>query len=229
MNQREIEYRIIEHISREMSCSIEDISSGKQIFIRMGGNTRRYVKILSVGETDIIAVSPDMVYIGTKTLQGKSRDELYESGLTYGQTIHYIPEIKRMSPMPYREGFEYSLIEGGGIDALRGLEGFGNALGFDEAGRTPTKIALLAKREGTIAALAGATFVNDDLMEVGVDVKREYRRQGLATLLVRNLSAEIINRGKIPFYSASVTNLASQAVAVRSGYMPYWTDTYGTR
>lgn len=33
----------------------------------------------------------------------------------------------------------------------------------------------------------------------------------------------------IPFYSASVTNLASQAVAIRSGYMPLWTDSYGVR
>ena len=39
----------------------------------------------------------------------------------------------------------------------------------------------------------------------------------------------ILEQNKIPFYSASVTNIASQAVAIRSGYMPLWTDTFGTR
>ena len=38
-----------------------------------------------------------------------------------------------------------------------------------------------------------------------------------------------MEQDKIPFYSASVTNIASQAVAIRSGYMLLWTDTYGTR
>ena len=60
-------------------------------------------------------------------------------------------------------------------------------------------------------------------------VKKEYRGRKLAAVLVRNLTIEILKHGKIPFYSASVTNIASQAVAVRAGYMPLWTDTFGTR
>ena len=44
-----------------------------------------------------------------------------------------------------------------------------------------------------------------------------------------SLSQDQEEIGKVPFYSASVTNLASQAVAIRSGYMPFWTDTYGVR
>ena len=51
----------------------------------------------------------------------------------------------------------------------------------------------------------------------------------MASLLVHNLTVAIMEQDKIPFYSASVTNIASQAVAIRSGYMLLWTDTYGTR
>ena len=51
----------------------------------------------------------------------------------------------------------------------------------------------------------------------------------MASLLVHNLSVAILEQDKIPFYSASVTKIASQAVAIRSGYMPLWTDTFGTR
>ena len=66
------------------------------------------------------------------------------------------------------------------------------------------------------------------MREVGIDVKKEYRGKKLAPLLMHNLTVTILEQDKIPFYSASVTNIASQAVAIRSGYMPLWTDTYGT-
>ncbi len=71
--------------------------------------------------------------------------------------------------------------------------------------------------------------MDNTLREIGIDVKKEYRGKKLASLLVHNLTVAILEQEKIPFYSASVTNIASQAVAIRSGYMPLWTDTFGTR
>ena len=112
---------------------------------------------------------------------------------------------------------------------IRDRHGFDNSLSFDEDGNTTTCIVLYAKRNDEIVALAGASIVDDDLREIGIDVKKEYRRKNLASLLVHNLTVAIMEQDKIPFYSASVTNIASQAVAIRSGYMPLWTDTYGTR
>lgn len=51
---------------------------------------------------------------------------------------------------------------------------------------------------------------------------------GMATGLVSSLTKELLDRNIVPFYSASVTNVGSQLVAVRSGYLPAWVDTYGT-
>lgn len=92
-----------------------------------------------------------------------------------------------------------------------------------------TNIALCARKDNEIIAVAGASAVSGKIAEVGIDVKKEWRGYGLAGLLVRNLTVELLERNVIPFYSASVTNLASQAVAIRSGYMPLWTDSYGVR
>ena len=58
---------------------------------------------------------------------------------------------------------------------------------------------------------------------------KEWRGYGLAKVLVENLTVEILKRDQIPFYSASVTNLASQAVAFGSGYMLLWTDSFGVQ
>ena len=67
-----------------------------------------------------------------------------------------------------------------------------------------------------------------DMWEVGVDVLPEYRNQGIAASLVSSLTKELLDRNIVPFYSASITNIGSQLVAARSGYLPAWVDTYGT-
>ena len=120
------------------------------------------------------------------------------------------------------------LYEGNNLKTLYDIEGFENSLAFDAEGNTNTTIVLCAIKDNEIIAIAGAAPTGK-LMEVGIDVKKKWRGYGLARLLVRNLTVEILERNMIPFYSASVTNLASQAVAIRSGYMPLWTDSFGTR
>lgn len=164
-----------------------------------------------------------------RRLQGKSRDELYESDFVFGQTLHYVPDVNQMHLLPYIEGFTFELLVGDEIQKLQGIKGFDNSLSFDENGNTPTCVVLYAMKDNEIVALAGASVVDDKLREVGIDVKKEYRGKKLASLLVHNLTVAILEQDKIPFYSASVTNIASQAVAIRSGYMPLWTDTFGTR
>lgn len=162
-------------------------------------------------------------------LVGKNRDELYESDLIFGQTIHYIPDIKNIQKQPFPSTYTFFMYEGNELMELKDVIGFDNSLVFDENGHTDTDIVLCARQGETIFAIASASNVTDTIMEIGVDVKKEYREKGLASLLVKNLTTVLLEKEKVPFYSASVTNLASQAVAIRSGYMPFWTDTYGVR
>lgn len=85
---------------------------------------------------------------------------------------------------------------------LQGIKGFDNSLAFDMEGSTNTNIALLARKDNEIVAIAGASAISEKIMEVGIDVKKEWRGHGLASLLVRNLTVEILERNIIPFYSA---------------------------
>ena len=216
------------YIAKQMACTVRDLYSEETVFIRDEARTERYMKILSIGDTNIVTISPDLYQEASTALRGKIRDILYESEYIFGQTIHYVPDLKQMQPLPYPEGFTYELLVDDEIQKLVGIEGFDNSLAFDENGCTPTCFVLYARDQEKIVAVAGASYETEELREVGVDVKKEYRGRKLAAVLVRNLTVEILKRGKIPFYSASVTNLASQAVAVRAGYMPLWTDTFGT-
>jgi hypothetical protein len=220
---------IYHYIADNMNCTVEDLHSNDTIFTLNNQSLSQSVKILGIGNSNIITLSPDIYETAKKQLVGKNRDELFESILVYGQSLYYIPDLKQMKPLSYNADFQYELLVGEGIEKLKGIKGFDNSLAFDNQGYTPTNIVLYAMKDDKIIGLAGASYVNDNLREVGIDVNSTYRGKGLATVLVRNLSIEILNRGKIPFYCASVTNIASQAVAIRSGYMPLWTDTFGTR
>ena len=79
----------------------------------------------------------------------------------------------------------------------------------------------------TAVALAGANIAYNKLYELGVDVLPAFRNQGLATAMVRKLTCEILNKDAAPFYSASITNIASQMVAARAAYLPCWVDSWG--
>ena len=115
------------------------------------------------------------------------------------------------------------------IFSLRGLQGFDNSLAFDDRGYTPTRAAYIARDHDKIIGVSGAAPVSPEgLWEVGVDVLPEYRNSGMGTYLVTKLTGELLKRDVVPFYSASVTNIGSQMVAARCGYIPAWVDTYGT-
>ena len=229
MRRQDIRETVYRYIAEQMNCSMQDLHTGETVFIEDATKPEKYIKILSVGDTDIITLSSDMFSDGKRHLDGKSRDELYESHYVFGQTLYYVPDMNQMERLPFIEGYTYELVVADEIRKLYGIKGFDNSLSFDENGNTSTCIVLYAKKDKDIIALAGASYVNSELREVGIDVKKEFRRKKLASLLVRNLTVEILKQGKIPFYSASVTNIASQAVAIRSGYMPLWTDTFGVR
>lgn len=229
VQRQDIREAIYKYIAKQMNCSIKDLHAGKTVFIEDDDKPERYIKILSIEDTTIITLSPDLYSEGMKLLYGKSRDELYESNFVFGQTLHYVPDASQMHLLPFIEGYSFELLVDDEIRKLYGIQGFENSLSFDEEGNTPTCIVLYAKKGDQVIALAGASYVNDELREVGIDVRKEHRGKKLAALLVHNLTVEILKQGKIPFYSASVTNIASQAVAIRSGYMPLWTDTFGVR
>jgi predicted GNAT family acetyltransferase len=67
------------------------------------------------------------------------------------------------------------------------------------------------------------------MWQIGVDVLLPYRGKGLAAALVNMLTLEILNRGYVPYYGASGSNVISQHVAVRAGYIPAWAHCYRTR
>ena len=217
-----------EYIAESLNCTKKDLEKDATVFVPNDKQKDPFLEICTIGQAVVVSASPAILPKVQKLVEGKSRDEIFEIPFVYGQSIYYVPDLKLLQKKPLNEQYQYELLQGNEIQKLRGIKGFENSLAFDEEGHTPTCIVFYAMKDGEIIALAGASQESDKMWEMGVDVKAEYRSEGLASILVSNLAVAIMEQGIVPIYCASVTNVGSQAVAHRSGLIPCWVSTYRT-
>lgn len=224
--QRAYEY-ITEYLSERLQCSKETFWQEGVAYIENSHQKSPFIEITTMGRSVIVSASPSILARVKADTEGKSRDEIFEYPYVYGQSIYYIPDFTVLKETESLKAFRYEHLEGKEIQKLAGITGFENSLAFDEHGKTPTRIVVCAYKENEIVGIAGASVENSAMWEMGVDVKPEYRGNGLATALVKMLTAQILKKDILPFYCASVTNIGSQMVAARCGFLPCWVSTYG--
>lgn len=224
MNKHVIMESINAYLCSRLGCALSDLSGAGTLYVPNKNAEPPFLQLAAIGELVIVSASPELLQRVKALTQVRTRDELFELPLVYGQTIHFIPDNIPDIPLP--DGYEYRLLEGEAIGELAGLTGFPNSMAFDEDGHTGTGIVCFAQSKGKIIALAGAGKEAGNLWEMGVDTDPAYRGKGLGAALVSWLTRELLARERVPFYSASVTNIGSQSVAHRSGLRPCWVDTY---
>ena len=76
---------------------------------------------------------------------------------------------------------------------------------------------------GRLIGLAGCSADCPEMWQIGIDVLPEYRRKGVASALTNRLARAVFERGKIPFYGASWSNVRSVRNGIKSGFRPAWT------
>ncbi len=229
MDMREfVKNKVEELLSKEFYCSPKVLNENVTIHTINFEAKQPYIKILAYRNCVVVCTSESIHSKVRKLLQNKTRDEIFEVPFVYGQTIHYVPDEGCTEDIGVSSNYEYEVLFDRDILELNGLTGFENSLAFDEKGFTVTKAVYVARDNNKIIGVAGAAESPvDGMWEVGVDVMEGYRNARLGTYLVRKLTKELLARNIVPFYSASITNIGSQMVANKSGYIPYWVDTFG--
>lgn len=226
MTKNEIQNIIQRYLKQEFSCTENDLL-GKKVVFTKNLFKKPYIKMLTYKACTVVNISEELYSYVKEDLAGRNRDEIFEYPLIYGQTIHFVPDVQLINAPILPDVYTYELLDEDRIKELSYVKGFNNSLAFDEEGETTTKIVFVAKKENEVIAIAGATAEFEKMWEVGIDVMPEYRNDGLGNAMVRYLTLEILKKGIVPFYSASVTNIGSQMVASRAGYVPCWVDTFG--
>lgn len=72
----------------------------------------------------------------------------------------------------------------------------------------------------TPAAVAGGYDDGEGLIEIGVDVARDYRGRGLGAAVVRAMATEIDREGAVSTYYCAPTNVRSHRTALACGFVP---------
>lgn len=221
--------KIQELLSKQYYCSIEQLNKNDILYSINFDAKQPYIKIVYYKNCIVVCTSEELYAEVKKLLQQKSRDEIFEFPLVYGQTIHYVPNNYDIHYNIDSKEYDFELLFDKEVLTLNGLTGFENSLVFDVDGFTATKAVFIAKHHKKIIGIAGASESSvKNVWEIGIDVTEKYRNKRLGSSLVSGLTRELLKRNIVPFYSASVTNIASQMVAAICGYVPLWVDTFGT-
>ena len=223
MNKEQMLNKIKKYLSEKYECNIIDLDKKGLNIIK--NKEKNKLKMLLFYDLILVSSSTNIYDYVCEKLKDKNTYEIFEFPLVYGQSIYYIPNLNKISKQEETLKYKFKLFDGN-TDKIELSSGFENAITF-ENGKCISNIAYCAYKDNKIIGVAGADKINEDIWEVGIEVLPEYRKDGLATILTKNLTLKILEKGIVPIWCASVSNIASQAVATNSDYIPIWMETFG--
>ncbi|OXL87853.1 GCN5 family acetyltransferase [Paenibacillus sp. SSG-1] len=237
MTQNEMLFIVQSQLAIDLNCSIDDLNGEKDsiIFVEAKENPgrrpfprkERFFEIVSMGKSIVVSATPERLSIAKTQMQGKDRDTVFSLPFIRGLYLHFLPDVKRIMPMAPPNFFSYELIKREEMVSLfDDVTRFTEAIIYDTNLPWQTDLAVLAKQDGKIVGVAGASKTCAKLWQIGIEVLPKYRNLGLASYLVNKLTFEVLERGEIPSYDVIASNIASQRVAHRLGYFPAWVSDW---
>ncbi len=241
MITREILQIAMEQSAEDIGCKAEDFLKSGNVIVpfRLGEKARKYLKepimanFVSYGSNVVAAVTEDVQepvteYVGkyefyhlfeTPNMHWLS-DRLAGSGYKICFMAEYfLPDTDRLRPLPCEYGMR--ILGQQDFENLY-LPEWGNALCRDR--KQLDILGVGAYEGGKLVGLAGCSADCEGMWQIGVDVLPEYRKKGIASALTGRLAAEILERGKVPFYCSAWSNVRSARNAVKSGFVPAWVE-----
>lgn len=186
----------------------------------------RSFDMVSFGAGTVVSVSEEILAQVRAALEGKKRDELFSLAFLRSLGHYFLPDMSRKGAIPLPPGLTLEWIPAQGMEELYATKGFPNALGYDLASPRPDVLAAVAKSGTETVGIAGASADCAMLWQVGIDVVPKWRGKGIGAALVSQLTVAVLQKGKIPYYGTSSSNIASQKTAIRAGYEPGWVCSY---
>ncbi|WDV47753.1 GNAT family N-acetyltransferase [Clostridiaceae bacterium M8S5] len=232
MNKTETMNTVKEILAKKGGYNKEVFDEDKNIFIK---SSKTFFNIVSFGKNAVFILDKSIynwaikqfVNIEAKRVMDGENLHIIESKLREynkklaGEHLRYLFANNEETNVFKPTGFKYKLFKKEDMKNLYENKGFENALNYKN-----DVIALGAFIENKLVALAGADDYYDDLWQIGIDTLPSYRKQGVATYLVRSLAKEIHSLGKIPYYTTWSANIPSMKIALKTGFTPTWIEYF---
>ena len=223
-------------LATDLNCSPSDFNRDGIVFCEAKENPgrrpfprgERHIEMYTMGSAVIVSATPDILPYLREQLDGKNRDEAFDVPFIFGQGICHLPDIENIAPITAPDGVEIVTVAQPDISNLYVHKGFYFALWYEPHIR-PETLVTVAYVDGVVAGMAGASDDCEMMWQIGINVLPKYRKRGIAAALTNRLAMEVLERGKIPYYGAATSNIASQRVAHRAGFRPAWACIYRGR
>lgn len=231
---------LIRQLAADFCCTPEEVTDAQHHFTVFTPNPERRQyqeivpcilkiavangKLLFTGRADVIARCRELYananapwFMEATNLAGLDRELAAFGARISGARPFFTPD--QLIPAE-AEGYTILRYRGDEIEQFRNDSRFGNAYGFCET--APDMLGVGAMKDGQLLGMAGVSADSPLLWQIGIDVLPEARGQGIAGMLVRLLRDDVLAEGKLPYYGTSTAHLASQRVALGSGFRPAW-------
>ncbi len=227
----------------EFNCSPEDFCKGCNVITESAANDGRRIYQSEPYFFHIATLGGNAVITADKRLHGflaqwsaaatghqlfelpnllPLQNELMRYGYTLTQSHHMFLPQEKVLP---QGSMDVRWYEGEEIHQFYGDERFPNALCSEYLPHRPDTLAVSAVINGGIAGMAGCSQDAAGWQQIGIDVLPQFRSMGVGAHLVSLLKNEIVQRGDIPFYGTSLSNLHSWNIAIKCGFRPAWVET----
>jgi len=226
---------LIKQIMEDYSCTREDILDHQNHFaiFKINEGRRRYPHIDETFLRGII-INSKFIFSGKKEIIDCLEKELKEEE---GQWLlepenlikltnvldQFNYELSMVHPYYISEkpsiisnNYEVTIYNQEELQKFKDDERFDEAFGSHE--EMPDIIAASISMNGEIVGMAGASKDSPYMIQIGINVFEGYEGKGIGTTLVSTLKNKILEMGYLPYYGTSFSHLASQKVALHSGF-----------
>ena len=227
--------------AEDIGCAPDDFRSGENVItrFRLGVIARKYYKLpitcsfVSYGNNVVAAATDEVAdlvtaYVGRykfyNCFEIPNMHWLNDRLAKQGHKIcfmaeYYLFDANRIPDLSC--AYETRILGPADFEELY-LPEWSNALCRDR--KQLDVLGIGAYDQGKLIGLAGCSADCEDMWQIGVDVLPEYRRHGIASTLTSTLAKAIMERGKVPFYCSTWSNIRSVRNAVKSGFIPAWVE-----
>ena len=220
MTNREIFDIALNQSAIELHCAPSDLLSGKNkiVYSRRDDRARAYLtlpfdcNLVTYGHGIVASTRPQYAAAVEEYIGRYRPEQCFET-----PQLLVLNEALRPLDCPY----EIRALQPDDFAALY-TEKWSNVL--CEKRRRLDRLCLGAYDKGELIGLAGASEDCPAMWQIGVDVDGGHRGQGVASALTSRLALYALEQGKVPFYCAAWSNVASVRNAIKCGFRPAWVE-----
>jgi len=216
-------------IVTEWSCPKDSFSKIENVIIE---TDKKFFEIITFGQNAVIRADKTIIRWCEESfskipaaeildsnnlylLEKKLREHGKKLGGEHIRFLHLESEVKPKKP----QGLTFGWFEKERLSLLYSDKRFENALNYCKKFES---LALIAKDSDETIAMVAVDEHYYGLWQIGVDTLESHRNKGIAAYLVKEMALEAEKRGKIPYYTTWLANLALVRTAMRAGFVPVW-------